>query len=864
MVVGSVGVSAQGSETFETQTALTASYANGTFTSETTGVTVNYVHSRNEGLQTTDDYSINGKGIMLRRADEPSSVEFVIPSGGVGTFTFKYRKAFTGGTNNRILALVVDGAEVFVTPTFGAAGADATIHNFSFDVNKAGSVNVKITYPAGTGTGNKQITIDDVSWTGYTSTTPVVVNPVITPSTGTYYSPQTVSISTETTDAVIRYTIDGSEPDEISTQYTTPISVSTTTTVKARAYKAGMEPSAIVSAVYTFPTIIEVSNIAAFLATTETGNVIISGPVTVVYQNGQNLYVQDSSGSLLVYGNLGKTFTNGDQLTGLMGTLGTYGQSPQMTSPTAPDAVSGTEVSPIVFDLGDVAVADLAKYVKVENVQFAADVAFSTDKTINGTLTNPSGFTVRDNFRLGGTYTAGKNYDIIGFISYYNGTAQLFPVTITEVATTTPTITVSSEIVDFGSVEVGTTSDAKTVTVIGTNLTTAPSISPVSSEFTITGTLTVEGGTLTITYTPAAASASTGTITITGDGQTATVTLTGSGAMPPLTKPVATDATGISQTGFTANWNAVSGAESYKLNVYTKTDGGNASDLFISEYIEGSSYNKAIEIFNGTGSVVDLSSYSIMKQVNGAGEYGSELTLSGTLANNDVYVIAYVSGENAASSDILAVTDLQTSSSAINYNGNDAVALFKNSVKIDEVGVFNQVTPDWGKDLTLVRKSTTVSPKATYDAEDWDVYEKDYVTNLGSHTMNSSSKTPITGSPFTTTSTSQAVSGLANTGIYFYTVIAVRGTEESPLSNEIGPISLTATGLSNTKVDALAWTSSGKVMLNASAGEVIEIFNVAGQKVVSRPAVDGLNSVDVSAKGVVIVKVNNRISKVIL
>ncbi len=141
---------------------------------------------------------------------------------------------------------------------------------------------------------------------------------------------------------------------------------------------------------------------------------------------------------------------------------------------------------------------------------------------------------------------------------------------------------------------------------------------------------------------------------------------------------------------------------------------------------------------------------------------------------------------------------------------------------------------------------------------------KDYVTNLGSHTMNSSSVSPITGSPFTTTSTSQAVSGLVNTGINFYTVTAVRGTEESPLSNEIGPISLTATGLSNAKVDALAWTSSGKVMLNASAGEEIEIFNVAGQKVVSRPAVDGLNSVDVSAKGVVIVKVNNRISKVIL
>ncbi len=157
-------VNAQGAETFETQTTLTATYANGNFSSETTGVTVNYVHSRNEGLGTADDYSISGKGIMLRRSDEPSSVEFVIPN-GVGAFTFKYRKAFTGGTNNRVLAVVVDGVETTLIPSFGAAGADATVYTSTTTINKTGSVSVKITFPAGTATGNKQVTIDDVSWT---------------------------------------------------------------------------------------------------------------------------------------------------------------------------------------------------------------------------------------------------------------------------------------------------------------------------------------------------------------------------------------------------------------------------------------------------------------------------------------------------------------------------------------------------------------------------------------------------------------------------------------------------------------------------------------------------------------------------
>ena len=119
-------MNAQGAETFETQTALTSTYSDGTFAGETAGVTINYVYSRNEGLGSADDSSISGKGLMLRRADEPSSVTFVIPN-GVGTFSFKYRKAFTGGTNNRVLAVVVDGVETTVIPSFGSAGADTTV-----------------------------------------------------------------------------------------------------------------------------------------------------------------------------------------------------------------------------------------------------------------------------------------------------------------------------------------------------------------------------------------------------------------------------------------------------------------------------------------------------------------------------------------------------------------------------------------------------------------------------------------------------------------------------------------------------------------------------------------------------------------
>src|SRR5690606_23710830 len=66
-----------------------ASYGDGTFVGAN-GVTFTYVHSRNEGLGTSDDYAIEGKGIMLRRSNEPSSLSFTIPGGLVG-LTFGYR-----------------------------------------------------------------------------------------------------------------------------------------------------------------------------------------------------------------------------------------------------------------------------------------------------------------------------------------------------------------------------------------------------------------------------------------------------------------------------------------------------------------------------------------------------------------------------------------------------------------------------------------------------------------------------------------------------------------------------------------------------------------------------------------------------
>ncbi len=81
--------------------------------------------------------------------------------------------------------------------------------------------------------------------------TATVAIPTFSPAGGTYTSAQTVSISCATSGATIRYTTNGSEPTAASTQYTAPISVSGTTTIKAKAFKSSMNDSATASATYT-------------------------------------------------------------------------------------------------------------------------------------------------------------------------------------------------------------------------------------------------------------------------------------------------------------------------------------------------------------------------------------------------------------------------------------------------------------------------------------------------------------------------------------------------------------------------------------------------------------------------------------
>ena len=454
---------------------------------------------------------------------------------------------------------------------------------------------------------------------------------------------------------------------------------------------------------------------------------------------------------------------------------------------------------------------------------------------------------------------------------------------------TAPVITVTESFIPAMTAVVGA-SDSKTITVSGTNLTADISLAvsganadqfSVSSATISKGTGTVTDQIVSITYTPTAGGAHAATLDVTTTGAApVTRSLSGTATWPALAAPVAIDETGVSQTGFTANWETVSGATEYQLDVYTKSSTGSvvASDLFFSEYIEGSSNNKYLEIYNGTGADVDLSDYKVVLYSNGSTTPGNTLTMSGVLANGATYVI------KNSSATLYAGT--ATESTVTYFNGDDAVTLEKISTS-NYVDIIGRIGEDPGTvwadgtdatlatlNRTLVRKPTVTSGITTNPAEgfptlstEWISYDIDVFSDLGSHTLTNQlivTKTPAGDSPYIgLTGTSQSVTGLSNANTYYYTVVAKNTNVTSPVSNEI-VVALTPTGLTSTRIDAQARAYNGKVLFNATAGESVEIYNTVGQKLVSTTAVDGLNEVPVRATGVLVVKVSNRVSKVIL
>ena len=201
-------------------------------------------------------------------------------------------------------------------------------------------------------------------------------------------------------------------------------------------------------------------------------------------------------------------------------------------------------------------------------------------------------------------------------------------------------------------------------------------------------------------------------------------------------------------TGLTTTITGLTASTAYSFSVKAKDAAGNlslasntlnvttsssstATDLLFSEYIEGSSNNKALEISNATGASINLSIYSIKKQTNGAGSWSTGLALTGTLNNGSKFTI--VNSLMASSCYPISSANLSTSAGEMTFNGNDPIGLFKNGILIDIIGTFNGGSANFAADATIRRKITITAPSTTFNkAVQWDSFASDTCTNLGS------------------------------------------------------------------------------------------------------------------------------------
>lgn len=192
--------------------------------------------------------------------------------------------------------------------------------------------------------------------------------------------------------------------------------------------------------------------------------------------------------------------------------------------------------------------------------------------------------------------------------------------------------------------------------------------------------------------------------------------------------------TGEGGAGATTSASTTSSSSTSSSTTSSSTgSGGGTGDVFFSEYVEGTSNNKALEIVNLRATSLSLSSCVIERYSNG-GTTPTDIALQGgSLPPGGVFVICNSSFGQPGLCD-------QTNS-GINHNGDDAIALVCGGTTLDVFGRVGEALP-WGNapttstDATLRRKCTvTAGDTNKFDAFDpavqWNGLPVDTFSNLG-------------------------------------------------------------------------------------------------------------------------------------
>jgi len=333
------------------------------------------------------------------------------------------------------------------------------------------------------------------------------------------------------------------------------------------------------------------------------------------------------------------------------------------------------------------------------------------------------------------------------------------------------------------------------------------------------------GTTINLTFSPIEAGSVRDTLLISGGGLTENIII-------PIRANVSPDfvllePTHVNPQGGTLQWISDPAATDYKLKVFQPEQ--KAGDLIISTYVEGSSWNKAIQIYNGTGKTVDLTKYALRKQSNGDGVFGIMLPLSGQLQTDKTYTIVH---KSATYTTLLQNANLLTDT-LLQLNGNDAISLNRSGMTIDMVGEANAgADVIWGLDLTLQRKNTITHPQSTFERSEWNVLPLDSVAFIGTHSMAFVLSEPVyLKNELVGKVTNFEINNLQPNSKHTYLVEAVKpgGNSEALNTMQLHTSNLSAPEiLAASNVNTTAFTANWEQDLYATS-YLLNVFTTSGQ-----------------------------------
>ena len=312
------------------------------------------------------------------------------------------------------LSTVTANSTLEFSPSTGTEWATGAYYKFTFNVTCGGN-------------GNTFVSFSGATFYAEESTPSAVAKPVISGTTPFEGSTQ-VTITCETTGALIYYTLDESEPTISSTPYSAPFTITETTTVKAIAALNG-ETSNV--ATKTFTAIPVIGSVAEFNALDVNANFkYTASNLVAIKQNGSQLYAQDGEKGMLIYGSIGQSYQLGDVIPGgFTGTRVNYNGAPEMTNPAGFAASEdNVEVTPVEITPSQVNLDNFARYAIIKNAGFNTTSQTISVGNESVKYYNTFGITIPND---------GAAYDVIGICGYHNE-PEFLPISFTEAVTTGP------------------------------------------------------------------------------------------------------------------------------------------------------------------------------------------------------------------------------------------------------------------------------------------------------------------------------------------------------------------------------------------------------------------------------------------